>query len=184
MVYHVIQLMIRLDVIHIKEKDDVPFPFVFCDSEWDADEVLLSFNTYLSSHYQTIIIMPFNPLSSISIFLEHNLYDDDFVLTTVCKEGKEWKLTIPHENGINEYHCNKDCYHIQRKTRFCRNVIVSSENEGVVFIATNVILVCVFLCSIEIHPAHVSIMTSVMTGCYPHQTQVSLHKWRMIMSMM
>lgn len=103
-------------------------------------EVLNQINNLCSTNYNILLTFSLTPGVPLSIFLEHHLYGDTYAMIAVCEEEGNWKVTIPHETGMNVYQCTHTCFHIQEKTRFCRNLLTTSEKSGRVFIATTVFL--------------------------------------------
>ena len=128
--------LLIIDITQIKIRgNEYPLDFI----NLNKHEILEEMNRYLSTNFNSLLIYPLTKDSSVSIFLEHNLYADEFALSAVSSNGN-WKLTLPHENGINIYDCTQDIFFIKGKSRFCRNFLISTEGDGSVVVVTNVLL--------------------------------------------
>lgn len=175
-------LIIFLDVTAISSSEDHPYPFHFCEDRENTDNLLYIFNQYLSSSYDTIQIFELDPSSPFSLFLEHHCFGDCFAFTVVCEENQSWDVIIPHANGLNKYHCLNECFCIEGKTRFCQNLLISSQTKGYIIVISNVIIKCYHsLCRKEILHAIVSILIFVISVFLNHQQIVSQLKWKMNM---
>lgn len=133
-------LIIFLDITVISSSDDHPYPFHFCEDKEKMDDLLYTFNQYLLSSYDTIQIFDIDPSSPFSLFLEHHCFGDRFAFTVVCEENQSWDVIIPHANGLNKYHCLQDCFCIEGKTRFCQNILISSQTKGSILVVCNVLI--------------------------------------------
>ena len=133
---------IWIDVHRVSGIVEEQFPFSFSDDFNNTEKIVSAINLFLSSQYNTLVVYPLDPNCPQSVFLEHHLYGDEYTITVVSEQSgnSKWKMHIPHENGINEYQCEFDFFTVKEQSRFCRNVIITSEAKATAVVATTVLI--------------------------------------------
>ena len=98
--------------------------------------LLSSVNGSLHTHFTRCLVFALDGGKSLSLFLEHHLWGDDYAFTVFNEKRETWTYSVSNKGRKRPTECSEELVAVSEEARFCDTILVHCSAPFVVFVFT------------------------------------------------
>ena len=98
--------------------------------------LLSSVNGSLHTHFTRCLVFALDGGKSLSLFLEHHLWGDDYAFTVFNEKRETWTYAVSNRGRKRPTECSEELVAVSEEARFCDTILVHCSAPFVVFVFT------------------------------------------------
>lgn len=102
----------------------------------ESSPLLSSVNGSLHAHFTRCLIFALDGSKSLSLFLEHHLWGDDYAFTVFNEKRETWTYSVSNKGRKRPTECSEELVAVSGEARFCDTVLIHCSAPFVVFVFT------------------------------------------------